>query len=161
MLIEPLDNFQADNFGFCLRCAKEYPYKSNKKFCSSNCRKRYSEGKVNSRLSPRKRVENMMLLERAQRLGECYYQTKCPERWGFLKELIDLARSGQDNHLRLILSNLSLLKANRHDPSYFFINGKYHNGNIAKIANAYCRRLWSAGVKDVVYNKVEEPGEVT
>ena len=33
--------------------------------------------------------------------------------------------------------------------------------SVFRIANAYCRRLWGAGVKEVVYNKVEEPGEIT
>lgn len=102
MLIEPLDNFHGDEIGFCLRCNRGFSYRSNKKFCSSNCRKRYCEGTANSGLSPKKRAENTMLFDRAQRLGEVFYSKKIDERLGFLKEMIDLARSGQDNHLRLV-----------------------------------------------------------
>ena len=131
MLIEPFGDFQREKEGLCLRCGSSFFYRSNKKFCTSNCRKRYSEHKANSECSIKKRTENGRLFERASRLGEEYYKTPPPERLGFLKDMIDLARSGEDPHLRLVLSNLVLLQANRESPRIYFAGNKYHNINIA------------------------------
>ena len=157
MLIEPVGLFQRAEEGVCQHCDKTFPYRSNKKFCSDNCRKRHHEQSTRYFYKQRKLKEREVLFERAQRLGEVFYQTKKEERLGFLKSLIDLARSGEDNHLRLVLTNFHLLRANYNSPGYLFINRRPHNRNIAKLANKYCRKLWGAGVRDVVYNKVKEP----
>lgn len=121
MLIEPFGDFQREREGLCLRCGSSFFYRSNKKFCTANCRKRYSEHKANSKCSIKKRTENERLFERASRLGEEYYKVPPQERLGFLKDIIDLARSGQDQHLRLVLSNLVLLQANRVRPLVLLI----------------------------------------
>ena len=157
MLIEPFGDFQREKEGLCLRCGSSFFYRSNKKFCTANCRKRYSEHKANSKCSNKKRTENERLFERAARLGEEYYKVPPQERLGFIKDIIDLARSGQDQHLRLVLSNLVLLQANRESPRNYFIGNRYHNSNIAKIANQYCRHFWNAGIKAVAYGTAPEP----
>ena len=98
MLIEPVGLFQRAEEGVCQHCDKTFPYRYNKKFCSDNCRKRHHEQSTRYFYKQRKLKERERLFERAQRLGEVYYQTKKEERLGFLKSLIDLARSGGDNH---------------------------------------------------------------
>ena len=47
----------------------------NKKFCTSNCRKRHSEPKRNSQESPTKRRENAEFFDRALRLAEDLYSS--------------------------------------------------------------------------------------
>ena len=76
---------------FCLRCKAPISGRPNKIYCSANCRKRSSEPTRNSFYSPTKRRENMEFFDRAKRLTEDLYQTRPPERLGYMKDLIEYA----------------------------------------------------------------------
>ena len=141
----------------CLKCGTQIFGRPNKRFCSSNCRKSASKLKQNSQTSKSKRQENTRLFERAQRLAELLYSTSPNERLGFMKELIDVARSGKDNHLRLVLTNYMLLHPHPINDDHLFHRGSHTFCTIAQAANNYCKRFWQADVKKVVYNKVPEP----
>ena len=77
--------------GSCVNCSTEFQFRSNKKFCSSNCRKRYGETKKNSARSPTKWRANMELFDRASRISEIYFQLPVPERDKFMCDLIERA----------------------------------------------------------------------
>ena len=95
---------------FCLRCKAPISGRPNKIYCSANCRKRSSEPTRNSFYSPTKRRENMEFFDRAKRLTEDLYQTRPPERLGYMKDLIEYARHGDDAQLKDILCNRILVK---------------------------------------------------
>ena len=88
----------------CPRCGTAVSGRPNRVYCSSNCRKRHTEGKRNATFSMAKRRENAELYDRAKRLTERLYLTPPMERLGFMKDLIDIARAGSDAQLRDILS---------------------------------------------------------
>ena len=162
MLFEPFERDWNTKEGVCLHCGHTFQYRSNKKFCSDNCRKRNNEGTNNSTLSMTKRRDNAMFFDRAMRLAECLYTTPPQERLGFVKSLIDIARDGKDAQLRDILSNYRLLHPNPQTETHFFYRGSRNYRTIAQVASSYCKRYWRASVKDVVYNRVPEPptGEI-
>ena len=162
MLFEPFEREGNTKEGVCLHCGHTFKYRSNKKFCSDNCRKRNNEGTNNSFLRKTKRRDNAMLFDRAMRLAEGLYTLPPIQRLGFVKDLIDVARQGEDAQLRDILSNYRLLRANPKTETHFFYRGSRDYRTIAQVASNYCKRYWLAEVKDVVYNRVPEPptGEV-
>ena len=143
----------------CQRCLKPILGRPNKLYCSSNCRKRHNEPKRNASYSPTKRREQLEFFDRALRLAECLYSIPPNQRLGFLKELVDLAREGDNGQLRLILTNYLL----RH-PNPIYDRHLFHRRNrayptIAQAVNYYCKRFWKADAKLVVYNKVPEPDD--
>jgi len=141
----------------CPKCQTKLKGRPNKRFCSSNCRKSASKLKQNSQTSKSKRQENTRLFERAQRLAELLYSIPPSKRLGFMKDLIDVAKSGNDNHLRLVLTNYMLLHPHPINDDYLFHRESHTFCTIAQAANNYCKRFWKADVKKVVYNKVPEP----
>ena len=58
---------------YCPQCKNIVVGRANKKFCTSNCRKRHSEPKRNAHESPTKRSENAEFFDRALRLAEDLY----------------------------------------------------------------------------------------
>ena len=146
----------------CPKCNKPVTGRPNKIYCSSNCRKRNNEFTRNSFCSVTKRRENAELLDRAKRLAEEFYTRPPAERLGFMKDLIDYARSGNDAVLRDILSNYKLLHPHPIEDRYLFHRGSRSYSTIAQVASRYCRRFWKADVREVVYNRVPEPptGEI-
>jgi hypothetical protein len=141
----------------CPRCSALVQGRRNKIYCSPNCRKRHKEIKRNSFSSVSKRRENTEFFEKAKRLAEQYYNIPPGQRLGYLKNLIDLARSGEDMKLRDILSNYKLLHPHPVDDKHLFHRENRANGTIAQEASKYCKRLWKADVKEVVYGKAPEP----
>ena len=143
----------------CEYCKKHIEGRPNKRFCSSNCRKRFSEPKRNARNSPTKRRENTELFDRAFKLSEALYSLPISERLGYMKELIDRAREHDDKQLRDILSNFYLLKANCSREPWLFYRRSWQNPTIAQAARNYCKRFWHSNVKDVVYGKTSDPDD--
>ena len=143
----------------CPRCQEAVHGRSNKIFCSSNCRKRYNEPTRNSLFSVSKRRENMELFDRAMRLAECFYTTAPQFRLGFIKDIIDIAREGNDNQLRLILTNYCLLHPNPVQSPHLFFRRNRAYSTIAQVAQRYCKHFWKKDVKLVVYNKVPYPDD--
>ena len=162
MLIEPFSRDWQPKEGVCPHCGHTFKYRTNKKFCSDNCRKRNNEGTNNSFLRKTKRRDNAMLFDRAMRLAEGLYTLPPIQRLGFVKDLIDVARQGEDAQLRDILSNHRLLHPNPKTETHLFYRGSRNYRTIAQVASNYCKMFWKANVRDVVYNRVQEPptGEV-
>lgn len=163
MLHEIIEPFCGEAVRCCIRCRMAIEGRLNKKFCSSNCRKRSSEPKRNSQESPTKRRENMEFFERAKRLAEELYLVPPPERLGFMSGLIAFARTQDDAQLKDILSNYILLHPHPKNDTFLFPKSSPSYCTIAQAASNYCKRYWRANVKDVVYWRVEEPdtGEVS
>ena len=141
----------------CIRCEAEFPFRSNKKFCSPNCRKRHSEVKQNSYSSPRKHRNNTELFDSAARIAEMYFMLPITERDGFMADLIRSARSGENKRMRDILSNKVLLDTTNNWGNPLKGRRGRSYGSIAQAAKSYCRRYWDASVKDVVYGRAPEP----
>jgi hypothetical protein len=88
-------------------------------------------------------------------LTEMLYMTRPDERLGFVKDIIDDARSG-NKKLRQLLTNKFVLGAGEGE-MYLFWRRRRDYPNISKAANAYCRKFWDAGIVEVVNNLVPEP----
>ena len=124
---------------------------------NANCRKRHSELTRNSYISPTKRRENREFFDRALRLGEELYAVPPNQRLGFMKDLIDHARLGEDAQLRDILSNYVLLRPHPYYDTHLFPKHSRAYCTIAQAASNYCKKFWKADVKLVVYNRVPQP----
>lgn len=143
----------------CPKCKMKLEGRPNKRFCSSNCRKRYSEHTRNAKLSVTKQRESAEFFDRAIRLAEIIYVAPPAERLGLIKQLIDEARYGDDKQLRDILSNRYLLQAHPYREPYLFYLRRRSYMTIAQIARNYCKRFWHADVKEVVYCRAPEPND--
>jgi hypothetical protein len=154
--------FEDDNFTpakktkrLCPQCSSEVTGRPNKIFCTPNCRKRHSEPTRNSYSSPTKRRENREFFDRALRLGEQHYGLPPIQRPGFIKDLIDHARLGEDRQLQDILSNYVLLHPHPYNDKHLFHRRNREYWTIAQLASEYCKKFWHAEVRLVVYNKVD------
>ena len=92
----------------CQHCEAFYNGRRNQIFCSSNCRKRYSEPVQNSLKSKEKKNHNMRLFDSASRVAELYFKRPPFERLGMMRDYIALAKQG-NGKMREILSNKYLL----------------------------------------------------
>ena len=162
MLIEIVDDIHWKNEGVCDRCGETFPFRANKRFCSSNCRKRSSEGKRNSNSSVAKRRENTEFFERSIRLAEVLYSAPPYERLGIMRGLIEEARKGEDRQLMDILTNQRLMKPNPEQDKWLFYKRSKSYCTITQAANNYCKRFWKADARAVIYGRSPEPptGEV-
>lgn len=152
----------------CTHCGKSFSQSRRDQIhCSAKCRKAHSQrarrkdNPVNAATSATKRRHDQVFFDKALRLAEMLYSLPVPERLGFMKSLIDEARSG-NTLLREILSNHYLLKAGRHNRRHFHRRCPAAYFTISQAADRYCRRYWGASVRDVVYGRAPEPptGEV-
>ena len=152
----------------CPECGTTFPYRSNKRFCSSSCRKAESQKRqrktnpVNAKNSPTTRREQHEVYELADRLAETLYSLAPAERLGYIEELVQLARSGDQPKLRKIMTNPAFIRPNPQD-TYLFWRGTSAYCTIAQAADIYCRYSpWQASVTKVVRGQVPEPptGEV-
>ncbi|WP_435669654.1 hypothetical protein [Maritalea sp.] len=151
-----------NTFSICPTCEAEFtPRRSNQKYCSENCRKANYQRKdrltnpKNSWGSPTKRYDNRILFDRTMLMTEKLYSMKPSERLGYIKGLIDEARSGNSD-LREILTNKYILGAGPEQMRLFWRQCRAYP-NIVKCANSYCRKFWNAGVIDVVKGIAPEP----
>ena len=127
-------------------------------YCSANCRVYASRPIQNSQHSPAKARKNYELFDTAMLMGERLYSLPPFERFGYIKDLIDDARSG-NTKLREILSNYKLLHPNPENESWMFPRRCRQYSTIAQAAHIYCWKFWNADVGDVVYCWVPEPDD--
>lgn len=143
----------------CPHCETAVTGRRDKTFCSSNCRKRHSENPQNSFGSREKKNRNMRFIERIMRIKEVYMLKSKFDRLGSMKEMIDLARSGEDKELRQILGNKYMF-----DPTEKFGNpyrgarGRFYV-SLPLEAEKYCRHFWNASAYDVVFGIADEPDD--
>lgn len=136
----------------CPKCGKTFTRKrSNQRYCARSCQKaatrHAARGPRNGASSPEVRRLNYVHYMRARWLGHDLYQVKPSERLGFMATVIESARA-HDGQLRGILTDPKLLREQSR------ADGRM---NIAKAANAYCRKFWGHGVRDVVHKRCPEP----
>jgi hypothetical protein len=146
----------------CKHC--ERPYKarrSDQQFCGAKCRVYASRPPQNAYNSPTKKRQGVEFFDTAGRLGERLYSQPISERLGFMEGLIQEARQG-NTMLREILSNVLLRHPNPVTQRWMFPRSSPAYCTISQAAEYYCKKVWRADVKDVVYCKVSEPptGEV-
>jgi len=146
------------NLRICRHCSVPIIGRPNKKFCSPNCRKRFSEGTQNSFESREKKKRNYVLFDSAARLAKIYVQHSPFERLGLMQGYILMAREG-NTKMREILSNYKLLKTdNDYGNPYKGSRGRSF-GSLAAACERYCRYYWNASAADVVYNRADEPDD--
>ncbi len=152
----------------CPECSTAFPYRSNKRFCSPACRKAESQKRlreanpVNAQNSITTRREQHEVYELADRLAETLYSKPSAERLGYMEELVQLARSGDQPKLRKIMTNPAFIYPDKQDKKLFW-QGRPVYCTIAQAADRYCRNSpWQASVSRVVQGEVPEPptGEI-
>lgn len=154
----------------CPNCSDGFTRRrANQRFCSDRCRKSAQKrmhrisNPSNARFSATKHREQMLKFDTAMRLAEMYYTIPPSERFGFLEELVHMARLGEVPMLRDILSTPKLLNPRLSEKHLFYCFSPKRYRTIAQLADTYCRLSpWRSSVVDVVKGKVAEPptGEV-
>lgn len=152
----------------CPACGQDFPFRSNRTFCSPKCRKDSSQKKrraitpANAANSPSKRREQAELFELAMLLAAQVYSINPNLRMEWMRDLVNRGRSGKDPKIRQILTMPRLLTATHHDKHLFYRRCPRNYVTIAQAANRYCNMMWGAGVVDVVRGVVPEleTGEV-
>ena len=89
-------------------------------------------------------------------LAEKLYTLPVDERLGFMKDIVDDARSG-NTKLRQLLLNPAILRARWDEKHLFHRRCPRAYRTIGQAADAYCRRYWGASLRDVLYGKAQEP----
>ena len=151
----------------CIRCESEFELtRKDRKFCTSSCRSRHGQDKarrespVNSSSSKAKLRENMELFNRVLALTEQYYKTPKPERLGYLRDLVAIARAGETK-TRAVLANRYLVYIK--DPKLkSMIRRHGFPEPIGRIVDKYCRHFWGASGREVVIGFAPDPptGEI-
>jgi len=153
----------------CPNCGNLFPYRSNKTYCSSNCRKAHSkrqsrrETPVNARYNFTKAREQYEKFELAERLAERLYSIPPRDRLGYLESIIRLARDGHCPKVRDILTTPQLIRPNPQNRYLFYRGRPSVYCTIAQAANRYTVwSPWSSTVDRVVKGLAAEPptGEV-
>jgi len=164
----PYDALGSDAEVTCPVCSDVFiPKRRDQKYCSPRCRtqkyQREDRGKnpKNAKVSPSVRKENHEQRQRARELAETLFGIPPCERLGFMKTLIDAARS-HDADLRSIFTDPTLLMASPDEPRLFHRRCPWTYRTISQAGNAYCRKFWNASVSEVVRGNAPEPqtGEV-
>lgn len=152
----------------CPHCSAEFAKRrKDQTYCTATCRKLTFQKKdraanpQNSQCSQAKKRTNLEHFDTALRLAEMLYSLPLDKQLGFIKEIIDQARSGETK-LRSILTNPEILYAPISKEKMFYKRLPEWHMTISQAADAYCWKFWNASVVDVVKGKVKEPetGEV-
>jgi hypothetical protein len=102
------------------------------------------------------RKENQRQRKRARELAATLFGIPPCERLGFMKTLIDAARS-HDADLKSIFTDQTLLRASPNEPRLFHRRCPWTYRTISQAGNAYCRKFWNASVTEVDRGNVSEP----
>jgi hypothetical protein len=152
----------------CPICCEEFkPKRNDQKYCGARCRKQNYQQKDrekyprNAQNNKAVKRENITQRARALDLAAMLYELPPGHRLGFMKKLIDVARSG-DAKLKSIFTNPNLLNASRHEPWLFHRCCPASYLTISQAANQYCKSFLNSSVGPVVRGEVPEPptGEV-
>lgn len=154
--------------GTCPHCGGRFPFRRNKRFCSATCRKLNSQQQARS-LRPANasnsrsiRRDQEELFDLAMRMAERLYTMPPGQRLGYVKEVVDLARSGRCPKVRKVLTLPALIRPDKSRKGLFWRRSPATYCTISQAADFYCRKFWGAGVVDVVRGVASEPstGEV-
>lgn len=155
---------ESQKLATCHECKEIFPYRSNKRFCSDNCRKANARKKdrrknpvnaANRRSAKRQQNEDFDL---AMRMAETLYTMPPSQRLGYIEDVIQVARQGESARLRRVLTNPAFIWPDPQKLHLFFRRAPGSYCTISQAADRYCRRSpWQAGVKEVVRGDVPEP----
>lgn len=137
----------------CPKCQAEFaPKRRNQVYCGRECQRASSRNASRGSRSVENAERSRLHYERAKWLSHDLYRQPVDRRLGFMADVIEAARE-RDGQLRGILTDSSLLGA---EPS------RDGRKNIAKAADAYCRKFWGQGVCEVIFKRCAEPptGEI-
>lgn len=148
----------------CPVCLSTFPAtRPNKVYCSKKCQQNASRGPRNRFESLEERKRNQNHYGRARWLAVGLYQTKPEERLGYMKQLVDSARSG-DAQLRNIFTDHKLLHPDNNERWLFYRNCPGQYKTISQAADLYCKKYMYAkgGIREVLRKDYIDPptGEV-
>lgn len=164
----PFDAIGTENDAVCPTCSQSFTKRRrDQKYCAPKCRKQNyqqrdrAKNPRNAKNSKETASTNRRHYERALYLAEMLYGLPTSERLGFMKELIDAARSG-DAKMKSIFTDPKLLNASHDEPWLFYRSLPTLFLTISQAANEYCKCYWNSSVGPVVRGEVPEPptGEV-
>lgn len=152
----------------CPQCGTSFRFRKNKQFCSPTCRKLNAQRKLRAKIpanasqSPSIRRDQAELFDLAIRMAERLYTLPSSQRLGYIRDVVNLARSGQSPEVRKVLTMPAFLSPNKERKSLFWRRSPHVYLTISQAADRYCQKFWNAGVADVVKGVVPEPptGEV-
>jgi len=165
----PYEAYGSNADAVCPVCNKNFIKKRrDQESCSTRCRKQKYQKRdrinnpKNSQSSYAVKMRNMRQRIRARELAATLFGIPPCERLGFLKTLVDAARS-HDADLKSIFTDQTLLRASPNEPWLFHRRCPWSYPTISQAGNAYCRKFWNASVTEVVKGNVPEPdtGEVS
>ena len=154
---------------FCAHCGDSFiRARKDKRFCRDTCRKLSSQRKcrlenpVNARNDRDARRCQLETFDLAFRMAERLYTMPPSDRLGYLKDIIDIARSGDSARTARVLTMPLLLRPDPTRTGLFWRRSPKAYLTIAQAANRYCLHFWNASVVDVVRGLAPEPptGEV-
>lgn len=134
---------------FCARCSVQFrPRRQGQRFCARDCQRATTR---NSARGPRQAANAQRNRDHYSRAATlCYDINRLPpwKRLPFVSRLIAAAKDG-DAKLRNILTDPSLLGADRSSGigKLYPDSHDFDVLNIAKEANAYCRKRWGISIK--------------
>ena len=147
----------------CLLCGATFTGRSNSKFCTSKCRKQQHQQndreihKLNAASSPTIKRQQLELFDLAMRLAESLYTLPPCCRLGYLEDLIQSARSGENPNVRRVLTMPQLLYPKSDEPFKFWRRCPIGYFTISQAADRYCRRYWRNGIIFVIRNPTYHP----
>ncbi|MBV0893461.1 hypothetical protein KTN05_16800 [Paracoccus sp. Z118] len=136
----------------CPKCNTAFsPKLSNQRYCGVNCQKAATRNTARGSRTAENAQRRRDHYQRAAWLCYDLNRMNPDDRVSFTGELI-LAARDHDGKLRNILTDPSLLGASRGEGIGKLFPDSHNREitNIAKVANAYCRARWGAGVKAVM-----------
>lgn len=154
----------------CPNCGVLFTFRSNKKFCSSKCRKAHSklvlredQTKTINRTLPLERRQNLELKHLNLVLCEKVYTMPPGERVGYVEDVLQVALHSNGGLLRHLLCNKKYQYPNREQTSLFFRRSPISYKTFPQICNHYLLNSpWNCYLSDFLKGEVPEPstGEV-
>ena len=145
----------------CPRCKTSFPYRSNKKFCSAECRKLSHQdatrkaipyNATNSRHEARVQEE---LFELHDILSQQLYELPPFERLGFLESKIMMARNGRHPKIKKILTTPRFIVPTSEQRRRFHLKHPHTYKGFGAAANSYSLfSPWNSSVDKVVLGVV-------
>lgn len=142
------------NGSTCPTCNTEFvATRKGKRFCSRKCQKNSSRGPQDNKNSRASRKRNSDHYNLSYSLAETYYQTPPQHRLGYLKQLVDVARSpetSRDKHIRNVLTHKALTYPDRREQRLFYRGKPFTYCTISELVNRYCKRFLLASSRTVL-----------
>lgn len=155
----------------CPKCGVLFPYRSNKTYCRTACRKAHHKLLMrgpadigSNRMLPSERRENLELFHLNAVLCERVYTMKPSDRVGYVEDVLQTVRGVRSGLLYRLLSNDKYRYPDRNNVGLFFRNSPKSYKTFPQMCNHYLLNSpWNCYLKDfLVPGLIPEPctGEV-